>query len=233
MPVYVDCEQGSNEWVSARLGIPTATGFKRIVTPKGALSASREKYMAELVAEWCRKEPFHDFQSEEMQRGKDLEPEAFKVYGMMRDVDPETVGFIYKDESKLVGCSPDGLVGDDGLLELKCPMLSTHLLYLAQGELPKEYFAQCQGQIWITGRAWVDMMSYFPGYPHFMIRTLPDPDFQRALDKNIHIFCSELVALRQRLVDMGVPVEEHYEYKDEREPGYNPFGYDTQYMNVP
>ena len=101
----------------ARLGIPTASEFKRILTAKKCeLSAARNGYRAELVVEWVTKEPYFEFESEAMARGKVLEPEAFRVYKLMRDIEPQKMGFIYRDESLMAGCSPDGLVGEAGLL---------------------------------------------------------------------------------------------------------------------
>ena len=94
-------------------------------------------------------------------------------------------------------------MGDDGLLELKCPREDTHLLYLARGVLPTDYKAQVQGQLWVTGRAWVDFMSYCPELPPFLIRVEPDPTFQAALDDHIPTFHAELMAGRERLLVEG------------------------------
>ena len=95
-------------------------------------------------------------------------------------------------------------MGDDGLLELKCPQEDTHLLYLARGVLPTDYKAQVQGQLWVTGRAWADFMSYCPELPPFLIRVEPDPKFQAALDDHMPTFHAELMAGRARLLDKGV-----------------------------
>ena len=229
----LDVEQGSREWVEARLGIPTASAFKRIVTSTGKLSAQRDAYQAELLSEWVFGEPAKDFDTTWTERGKVLEPDARRYYSFHTDTEARTVGFCVLTEGEMkvragliaegeeleapngfggarpttdpaVGASPDGLVGDDGLLELKCPREDTHMLYLARGVLPSEYRAQVQGQLWVTGRAWADFMSYCPELPPFLIRLEPDPKFQAALDDHMPVFHAELMAGRQRLIEKGV-----------------------------
>ena len=199
----LDVEQGSREWVEARLGIPTASAFKRIVTSTGKLSAQREAYQAELLSEWVFGEPAKDFDTAWTERGKVLEPDARRYYSFHTDAEAQTVGFCLRDDG-IAGCSPDGLVNPEGLLELKCPREDTHLLYLARGVLPTDYKAQVQGQLWVTGRAWADFMSYCPELPPFLIRVEPDPKFQAALDDHMPTFHAELMSGRARLLDKGV-----------------------------
>ena len=200
----LDVEQGSREWIEARLGIPTASAFKRIVTSTGKLSAQRERYQAELLAEWVYGEPAEDLtDNPNIARGKALEPEARRYYSFHAGVDATTVGFCVRDDG-IAGASPDGLVNPEGLLELKCPREDTHLLYLARGVLPIDYKVQVQGQLWVTGRAWADFMSYCPDLPPFLIRLEPDPKFQAALDDHMPVFWAELIAGRQRLIEKGV-----------------------------
>ena len=213
----LDVEQGSREWIEARLGIPTASAFKRIVTSTGKLSAQRDAYQAELLSEWVFGEPAKDFDTTWTERGKVLEPDARRYYSFHTDTEARTVGFIVRESNDgispaldagevvaIAGASPDGLVGDDGLLELKCPREDTHMLYLARGVLPSEYRAQVQGQLWVTGRAWADFMSYCPELPPFLIRVEPDAKFQAALDDHMPVFHAELMAGRQRLIEKGV-----------------------------
>ena len=145
--IILDVEQGSAAWVEARLGIPTASEFSKIITPGGKLSASRRDYFGTLLAEWALGEQDAGFQDEWMERGKLLEPDARANYEFHRDEKVQTVGFVYLDESRDVGCSPDGLVGKDGALELKVPKAATHLRWLAIGEVPREHAMQVQGQI--------------------------------------------------------------------------------------
>ena len=185
--IVLDCEQGSDEWIQARLGIPTATGFGSILTSKGELSAGRRKYRAQLVTEWVKKEQYAPVETDEMYRGKELESAAFEAYSLITDIMPVKVGFCFRDEKRMVGCSPDGLVAEEGLLELKCPSLDTHIGYLETDEFPMTYFAQTQGQIWVTGRKWVDFMSFYPSYPHFLVRMLPDERYQRRYETGISV----------------------------------------------
>ena len=223
----LECEQGSAEWQSARLGIPTASCFSRILTSKGALSAQRRKYKAELLAEYFLGEPIEDWDSEWTLRGKLLEPQARDFYAFHADVEPRTVGLCYVSARELhdaqhpapdarmvgeepaVGASPDSLVGDDGLLEVKVPMAATHLLWLAEGVVPSTHVAQLQGQLWVTGREWVDFMSYHPDLPpgpgdKGPIRVYPDPKFQASLGEALPEFHAELMAGRSRLIEKGV-----------------------------
>lgn len=204
-PIYLDCEQNSPEWLETRLGIVTASQAKRIITPQGRLSKSRDAYLAELLAEWALGEPVKQFTGDYwVERGNALEDDAFRYYAFHTDQEPEKIGFVYRDASKLCGCSPDGLVGDDGLLELKVPMSSTHLLYLARGVCPSEYVMQCQFQLFITGRSWVDFCSFHPELPPFIFRVMPDPMIQESLEDHIHDFINELITGRERLKSLGV-----------------------------
>ena len=202
--IRLDVEQGTAAWMEARLGIPTASNFARIVTPTGRLSGQRDQYIAELLAEWATGNPVSDFSDEWTERGKVLELDAFYEYGFQTDLDPEKVGFVYSDESHMVGGSPDGLVGDDGLIELKCPKVENHLLYLARGVVPPKYVPQCQGLLWVTGRAWCDFMSFYPELPPLIVRVEPDDKYQEALDTHLPTFVEELLEGRARLKAMGV-----------------------------
>ena len=203
--IVLDHDQGSTEWIEARLGIPTASEFSRIITPTGKLSASRDTYEGELLAEWALGRPVTEFGGNDWtERGKALEPDARACYAFHADCEPQTVGFTLRDEDRMCGASPDALVGEHGLLELKCPGAGKHLLYLAREELPRAYAAQVQGQIWITGREWCDFMSYYPGLPALILRIAPDDRFQAALDKFMPEFLEELLAGRERLRSLGV-----------------------------
>ena len=198
-------EQGSEAWQQLRLGIPTASAFDRILTAKKLEpSAQQEMYMAELNAEWRSGEPCDGFGGTEwVERGKALEPEARKYYAFKTQQDPKQVAFIYKDEQHMVGCSPDALVGDEGLLELKCPMLKTHMFWLNRSTLPREHLIQVQGQIWVAGATWCDFMSYFPDEPPVLFRIYPELPVQAAFDKHIPAFLSGLVESRKRLEAKG------------------------------
>ena len=209
MAVYIhDVEQNTAAWKALRLGIPTASECSRIVTPTGRLSAQRDKYIGELLAEWIMGEPNDEFRGTAWtDRGSYIEPEARRWYAFDADCEVREVGFVYRDESRMVGGSPDGLVGDDGLLECKAPAPHTHILWLSRGVVPPEHMPQLQFLLWLTGRATIDFCSFAPeiiGCMGFRVRVEPDPKFQAALDEHIPAFVEELLAARDRLRDMGV-----------------------------
>ena len=216
--IILNVKQGSEAWLEARCGIATASNFGSIVTRTGKLSASRDGYLAKLVAEYFGG-PGDYFESDWMERGKMLEAEAFDYYALVEKALPERVGFVYRDEGRMCGASPDGLVGDKGLLELKCPSLETHLQYLARDVCPRDYFAQVQGQIWCSNgeREWCDFMSYYPGMPSLIVRVEPDVGYQAALSKYMPLFVKEILAHRERLIEIGVPEPEFEELEARRE----------------
>ena len=205
--IYLDVEQGSQRWLEARAGIPTASNFKRIVTPGGKLSAQREGYQAELLAEWALGVDVSDVWTAAMERGTVLEPEAFQYFSFHTDLEPTKCGLVYRDDSKTVACSPDGLVPLEAVLELKCPSAAKHLMYLARGVCPADYWPQVQGQMWVTGRPACWFMSYHPGLPPFIEAVSRDSKFHDALDTHMPTFIAELLAGRERLRAMGVTPE--------------------------
>ena len=215
--IVIDCEQGSGHWKSLRRGIPTASDFGRIVTSSGRKSSQQDAFTGALLAEWVTGESDGAWQgSGDSERGRHLEPKAREYYAFFRDAEPETVGFIYKDVSRMSGCSPDALVGDDGLLELKVPKLSTHIMWLGADSVPRNHIPQLQGQLWVTGREWVDFCSYHPDFPPFLKRVEPDLKFQDALDFWMPEFTAQLVKLRESLIEQGVvPYDDFQEENDE------------------
>lgn len=205
--IVVDCEQGSREWEECRMGIPTASSFARIVTNSGKLSDSRDKYLGELLAEYCTGDPYQPFKGNEwVDRGKALEDKARMRYAFQRDLEVRKVGFVYMDEDRMIGCSPDGLVGNDGGLELKCPKAPNHLVWLSRDKIPKEHRPQVQASLWITGLAWWDFMSYHPGLPPFIKREYPDPQYHKDLDKHMPGFVEEVLKARERMKKIGAVI---------------------------
>ena len=182
----IDCEQGTPEWLAARLGVPSASMFAKIVTTKGAWSTQADSYINQLVAEELTGETTPVYQNEHMIRGTELEPDARSLYELMTDVSVEEVGFCLHDTLK-AGCSPDGLVGEDseGGLEIKCPAPATHVEYLRGGVLPSKYKQQVMGCLWITGRQWWDFMSYHPNMKPLIVRVERDEEFIAALEANV------------------------------------------------
>lgn len=174
---FFNVEQGGEEWVKHRLGIPTGSQFDRIMTPKKMqLSASADGFIAELIGEALSPylpERAETFTSRAIEWGRQTEEEARKYYAMERDATVTNGGFCTTDDGRL-GCSPDGLVGDDGCLEIKCPQPGTHVQYLIDGGLPDSYKCQVHGHLVVTGRKWCDFLSYSIGLPPFLIRVEPD-----------------------------------------------------------
>ena len=194
--IKVDCEQLSDEWFAARTGTASASNFDRIITPSMKPSSQIDDYLFELTAEWITGEKKSIRPSFWMERGIEMEPEARSAYEFIFDVDVEDVGFIYKDERRLIGCSPDGLIGGKGL-EIKCPAPITHVSYLLQGICPKAYISQVQGSMWVTGLDTWDFMSYHPDYESFIITVGKDEKYHEALDSIIPPFLDRLQAARE------------------------------------
>ncbi len=201
--IRLDMEQGSPEWVAARLGIPTASQFHRLITP-AKLTASRQAdaYMHELLCEHVLGEPMDGASSAFMERGTELEVEARSFYEFERGVDVETVGFCLRDDH-LAGCSPDGLVDDEGLVEIKCLGAAKHLAGVLQAEPPTDYRLQLQGQLLVTGRAWVDLLLYSPALPSRIFRVERHHVALQALSEALMTFHAHLSTAKERLRDLG------------------------------
>lgn len=156
-------EQHTEEWLLARVGKLTASRFAdAVATVKGGgWGASRERYWGELVAERLTGMPYEQYRSAAMERGSMLEERARAAYAFRRDVDVVEVGFIPHPTIEMSGCSPDGLVGDDGLVEFKCPDTHVHLKWLrGRAKVPNEYALQMLWQLACTGRQWCDFVSF-------------------------------------------------------------------------
>lgn len=197
-----DVEQGSPEWCKLRMGIPTASAFDRILTPGGKPSKQAEAYRHHLIAEMFLGRPIDAPKTSWMERGSEMEGEAVCWYEFERDVAVQTVGFV-TDDDMTVGCSPDRLVGDDGLLEIKCPSPAVHVEYLLWGGVDDAYKPQLQGQMLVTGRDWVDIVSYHPEMPCVAVRVPRDDAYCASLADALVEFNRLLEAEKQRLVGLG------------------------------
>lgn len=185
--------QGSPEWLQLRVGVLTASSFADVLA-KGE-GKVRKRLMLDMAAEILTGKPQESFESEWTIRGTELEPEARAVYAVSSDFDVREVGFCYLDSKKLIGSSPDALVGDSGGLEIKCPKPRVHLEYLLAGKLPPQYKAQVQGNLWVTGREWWDFVSYCPDVkdnPVLCVRVTPDMDYISNLKTECGQFLVEL-----------------------------------------
>jgi hypothetical protein len=198
--ITLDCKQGSPEWQDARLGIPTASQFDKIITPKTLVpSKSAISYMYELVAEQLLGEPLDDAASDFMVRGTALESAAVTWYEFEAEVDTTEVGFCLRDD-RLVGCSPDRLVGDKGGLEIKCPAPENHVMYLADPDIMvAKYRCQVQGGLWLCERDWWDLVSYHPTIAPVRVRVQRDEKFIAALAECMESFLGKLQEARQKV----------------------------------
>ena len=200
MKIY-DCEQGSPEWFKIRLGIPTASNFDKIVTSEGKPSKQMQKYLWKVAGEFITGVPEETYQSAAMLRGVEMEQEAKNFYSMVNDVPIQQVGFCVGEPDIEYGCSPDGLVGDNGMVEIKCPSLAVHVGYLLNGELPVDYVQQVQGELLVTGREWNDFISYYPGIKPLIVRVGRDEKFIKALRSEIEVFCKQLKETIKKIGD--------------------------------
>lgn len=212
--IVLRCEQGSPEWRQARCGIPTASRFDRIITPKTRKASAQQVGLRnELLAEWISGTPSDDFASEFMQRGKLLEPEAVAAYEWERGVTVDRVGFVRHDDLA-VGCSPDGLVGDDGGLEIKCYGMEHHIGALLSPNPDAEHLCQIQGCLWITDRRWWDRYYYHPTLPSVLVRVERDEEFIHALAVEVEAFVHRLEEAKGTLRKMGVTPTDPTAYVD-------------------
>lgn len=185
----IECEQRSEEWYSARLGIPTSSNFDKIVMVNGKPSKSRTKYLYQLAGEHVAGVAEETYQSAAMLKGIEREDEARNLYEVINDVEVQQVGFCVDNDA---GCSPDGLIGEKGGLEIKCPIASTHVNYLLNNTLLKDYFQQVQGSLLVTKREWWDVMSYYPGIKPLIVRVKRDETFIMSLKVELKMCCNEL-----------------------------------------
>jgi putative phage-type endonuclease len=178
-----EIEQNSPEWFELRAGIPTASAFSKLVTSTGAPSKQIEAYALLLAAEKFTGGEVESWEGNyHTQRGHELEPQAREAYSFISDDDVQDVGFI-TDDQKLYGCSPDGLVGDHGILEIKCLKAENHIKTLMKKDrgCPADYLQQVQGQLFVTGRAHCDLFFFHPTLPKFSIRVAADTGFHMKL----------------------------------------------------
>lgn len=158
-------EQGTPEWFACRSGIATASCFSNVLaTIKSGESAERRNYRARLVVERLTGKTTKTFQNDAMRQGTEREPDARAAYESHTGRFVDSVGFMRHDTIE-AGASPDGLIDEDGLLEIKAPELATHLEYLQSASEPSKYRAQIQGQMWISDRQWCDFVSFNPDFP--------------------------------------------------------------------
>lgn len=204
-----DVEQNTDEWYALRAGIPTASEFSNVVNSDGKPSSRLSTYAAQLAAEAFAGKPLERWEGNQWsRRGHELEAEAISAYEFLRDQEAKRVGFVTnKAGAADVGCSPDSLVGKDGLLEVKCLSPKHHVLALAywhkNDRCPPDYVAQVQGQMLVCEREWVDLWFYHPDLVSHAVRVYRAAGLQAALLRQLGTVVDERDALLAVLRKIG------------------------------
>ena len=190
-------EQGTDEWFAARIGKVTASRVADVIAKtKTGYSSSRDNYMAQLICERLTNQKADGFTNAAMQHGTETEPLARAAYEALHDVLVDEVGFVPHPKILMAGASPDGLVGDNGLLEIKCPNTATHIETLLSQTVPGKYNTQMQFQMACTDREWCDFVSFDNRLPEelqlFVKRVPRDNVFIRLIEGEIVQFIAEL-----------------------------------------
>lgn len=187
-------DQNTQEWYLARIGIPTASRFKDVLA-KGE-GKTRRRYMLDLAGERITQEPVETYTNAHMERGKAMEDEARDLYCFMTNAELDRVGFIKRGDT---GCSPDALIGSDGMLEIKTKLPALQIECILADKLPSEHVAQVQGALWVAEREWIDFASYWPKLPLFVKRVYRDEDYIKNLAAEVSRFNSEMLELIERI----------------------------------
>lgn len=202
-------EQRTEEWFTARRGKATASRFADVMArlKNGTEGATRKNYRIQLVVERLTEQSMETYTNAAMQWGVDNEPIALLSYKLKTGNKVQDVGFVPHDTLE-AGASPDGLIGVDGVLEIKCPNTATHIEYLHASDLPSEYVAQVQGQLWITGRKWCDFISFDPRMPEasqlLVVRVERDQSYIDMLEAEVRQFLDEVEVELEYLKNYGV-----------------------------
>jgi putative phage-type endonuclease len=190
-------EQGSPEWFAARCGKVTASRVVDVLaTIKTGESASRKNYRADLVVERLTGNKTEGFSSPAMAWGVETEPQARAAYEARTGNFVDQIAFVDHPTIPNFGCSPDGLVGEDGLIEIKCPNTSTHIDYIEDDQPPKKYIGQMMAQMACTGRKWCDFVSFDPKLPDglqlFVVRLYRDDKYILVMEDAVSMFLKEV-----------------------------------------
>ncbi len=197
--IHHKVEGRSEEWRGLRLGIPTASEFHRIITPKTLqLSAESVTYMHELLAEWVSGAEIEGFEGKWMQRGIEMEDGAIRAYEGIMDIETEPGGF-FTDDLARWGCSPDRLCGDKGGAEIKNRLLHVQIGHVLKREVDAKAKCQVQGCLLVTEREWWDVFSYHPSLIVPSVRVYRDDVFCKALEAGLIAFSEVMGEMRLKL----------------------------------
>ena len=205
-------EQGSEDWIAARVGLVTASRCYEMAntTQKGEWTAKREAYRDELICERLTGQPFPRHITPEMEWGTLQEPFARAAYEIRYGILVDTVGFVIHPENDRFGASPDGYVGEDGLIQIKCPGTRKHLERFLLAPIPPDYATQMLAELACTGRKWCDLVSYDPRLPGhlqlYVTRYQPEEKFIRALEAQVVHFNAEIEGVLAALPQGPQPI---------------------------
>ena len=203
-------QQGSEDWFAARRGKVTASKVSDVMAKgrSGQPSKTREAYMVKLALERITGKTQDTFKSQAMQDGSDNEANARAWYEMQNGVEVKEVGFIPHPTIEMAGASPDGLVGEKGMIEIKCPMPHTHFETLRTRNIPKAYFCQMQFQMAVERRDWTHYVSYCDQFPLHLIgceiEVKADLEFRALMEDAILLFLQELDEMVKDIESIGV-----------------------------
>lgn len=200
-PIIIDTfDQRSPEWIIARLGNPGASSISKIITSTGAISKQRDEYLMQLAAETVSGKPEDSgYLSRQMLNGIEREDASRALFEMIYGVEVRQVGIVFKNEHRMCHCSPDGLIGDNALLEMKNPMAKTHVKSLLDGTLPTEYSGQCQMSLYVTERELCYFMSCSEGLPPFILEVRRNEKYIDQIAKALDDFWVDLCRMVQKI----------------------------------
>ena len=190
-------EQGTGPWLEARLGLPSASNFKKILTSTGKPSSSQDDYMLELCCERLSGKPTSHFVNDDMQRGLDLENEAVETYEFINGTKTTVVGWV-TDNDQRYGCSPDRMN-----LEVKCPRDKNHIKWKLGGKVPPDHLAQVQGCMWICEEDHWDFMSYNQDLGHFICRAERDDKWIGLMEAEMEKFLRKIEKAMKKLKEIS------------------------------
>ena len=196
----INLEQGTDEWKIARLGYVSASNLDAVMARgKSGEAITRKKYKVRLAAERLTGEITESYSNSAMEWGVVNEEKAAMAYEVSKDTLLDRTGFWKHPTIPWLGCSPDRLVGSDGLVEIKCPDSSTHVDYWLAKQIPTEYVKQVQGQIWVMDREWCDFVSYDPRMPEknrlLVVRAYRDETLIKQMQEEVEKFLNEVEGL--------------------------------------
>ena len=191
--IKIKIEQGSEAWFEAKLGLFSGTRFATLMSGKS--TKGYKDLILNVAGEMISRTKDETYTNQIMERGIELESDARYVYQHFFDCKVEEVGLcLHDDYEDWAGISPDGLIGEDGGLEIKCPLMKTHMNYIKANTLPNDYKWQVQGSLFVTGRKYWDFMSYYPGMTPFVFRVKPDEEMNSELETRLKEAIEEVKA---------------------------------------